>query len=139
MREVVTDYETKVETVEKEHEVVYCDVCGGQCTGTHEVVPMELCPGCQPDEEDREWSLKEYRRAFEDYRSNDKVRMTKGTVVMFTVLFPVFLGASMLDAADDATDNAARWFMIGSFGVVIWIALIWVLSKIAMAIGFVPT
>lgn len=123
MRETVTDYEVK--TVEKEIEIVYCDICDSQCTDTHEVVPQELCPNCQPDEDERGWSMSEYRDVFEKHETSDNIRMGKNNAILFTLLFPLFFSAALLDAIDDPYDNAARWFVIGALGFLLWSGLVW--------------
>lgn len=115
MRETVKNYE--VETVEKEQEIVYCDTCTAQCTDTHEVVPMELCPDCQPEEEEQEWTLETYREAFEEANvqkaSNDKL--------FFTVLFPIFFFTAMFDLRDG--HEYAKFFLIPVLGLLLWVGV----------------
>lgn len=41
--------DTKIEVDEKEVEVVYCDVCGDECTEDHEIEPQDVCPSCATD------------------------------------------------------------------------------------------
>lgn len=112
MRETVTEYE--VETVEKEQEIVYCDVCAAQCTATHEVVPMELCPSCQPEEGEQEWTMDTYQEAFEE----SDVKQHWEDKWLFIVLFPIFSFAAVLDLLDGA--EYAKFFILPVLGLLFW-------------------
>jgi len=117
MRETVKNYETKVETVENEQEIVYCDICTAQCTETHDVVPMELCPDCQPDEEEQEWTLKTYKEAYEDA----DIENGSGESWLFIGLFPIFFLAAIADGADG--HEYAKYLLTPVIGLLLWIGI----------------
>jgi hypothetical protein len=126
MRETVTEYEPNVEEVESE--VVWCDRCTSRCTEDHEVVPMELCSECQPDEEEQEWTMEEYRDAFEIYDGDIDVEMTFEFMAISTIFFPVFFCASILDATE-GEHNTARWFIVGGLGASLWFVFVLILFE----------
>lgn len=107
--------ETEIEYEEVEHEVerIYCDECGNETTDNYVIEPQHVCRDCRTEP----W----YHSMRQMPETNADVSDEGIGFWIFTVLiYPIWVFATMMDAADGDDVTAAWIYMSGTIGTIVW-------------------
>lgn len=132
MREKVKEYE--VEKKELEKEKFYCDICGCDCTDEYQIVPMDLCDDCQPEEKNGYGSVEKAKvvldnkrdelKGLEDRNSALFETMGAGFFLFLIIFYPLMFGAGIMDFIGNR-DEYGKVFIYAGVSTILWGVLLY--------------